>query len=96
MRLIDADALKEVFSDLLTEGYVATYGAVESRIALAPTIDAEPVKHGRWKHERLPSTSGGSYAVVRCSVCGNQYPMYETDYCPNCGARMDGDDNEID
>lgn len=43
MRLIDADALKEAFSYLRTEGYVATYGAVESRIALAPTIDAVPV-----------------------------------------------------
>lgn len=42
MKLIDADALKEAFSDLLTDGYVATYGAVESRITLAPTIDAIP------------------------------------------------------
>lgn len=48
-----------------------------------------PVRHGWWKHERLPSTSGGSYAVVRCSVCEHQYPMTETNYCPSCGAKMD-------
>ena len=45
-------------------------------------------KHGRWISEHLASTSGGSYAVVRCSVCKAQFPMYKTNYCPNCGARM--------
>ena len=54
-----------------------------------PSADVAPVRHGRWTHERLPSTSGGSYAVVRCSACEYQYPMAETRYCPNCGAKMD-------
>lgn len=52
-------------------------------------VDVAPVRHGWWKHERLPSTSGGSYAVIRCSVCEYQYPMTETNYCPSCGAKMD-------
>ncbi len=46
-------------------------------------------KTGRWIHERLASTNGGTYAVVRCSVCKSQFPMWETNYCPNCGARME-------
>lgn len=53
---------------------------------------AEPVKHGRWIHERLASTGGGSYSVVRCSRClwpEPEYPLMETNYCPNCGAKMD-------
>lgn len=54
-----------------------------------PSADVAPVRHGRWRHERLPSTSGGSYSVVRCSACKYQYPMTEVNYCPNCGARMD-------
>ena len=49
----------------------------------------EPIKHGRWIHEHLASTNGGSYAVVRCSNCLSQYPMTEENYCPNCGAKMD-------
>lgn len=56
--------------------------------------DVAPVRHGRWTHERLPSTSGGSYAVIRCSECQLQVPTYETRYCPNCGARMDGEDDD--
>ena len=59
------------------------------RIIDLPSADVAPVRHGWWKHERLPSTSGGSYAVVRCSVCEHQYPMTETNYCPSCGAKMD-------
>lgn len=44
---------------------------------------------GKWKHEHLCSTSGGTYEVVRCSGCAWQYPMWETKYCPNCGAKME-------
>ena len=59
------------------------------------TLTAEPIKHGRWINEQLASTSGGSYSVVRCSVCKAQFPMYKTNYCPNCGARMD-EQQEVD
>lgn len=38
-----------------------------------------PVRHGRW--------SGGDYD--KCSVCGG-LELGRTNYCPNCGARMDG------
>lgn len=46
-------------------------------------------KHAYWIHEHLPSTSGGSYPVIRCSECKSQFPMWETKYCPDCGAKMD-------
>ena len=49
----------------------------------------ERLKHGKWIHEHLASTSGGSYPVVRCSECKCSFPMSETNYCPNCGAKMD-------
>lgn len=46
-------------------------------------------KTGKWLHERLLSTTGGTYPVTRCSVCQNTMPFeWETPYCPNCGARM--------
>lgn len=56
---------------------------------LARNGDIQVVKHAHWIHERLASTNGGSYAVIRCSNCLWQYPMEETKYCPNCGAKMD-------
>lgn len=52
-------------------------------------------KTGKWLHERLLSTTGGTYPVTRCSVCQNTMPFeWETPYCPNCGARMREGDAE--
>ena len=51
-----------------------------------PAADVAPVRHGRWVNESF---------YTHCSVCGNMaiYDKYgqevESDYCPNCGARMD-------
>lgn len=60
------------------------------------SVAVEPErKKGKWIHERLASTTGGSYPVVRCSICQNTMPFeWETHYCPNCGADMRGEQNE--
>ena len=60
-----------------------------------PAADVAPVRHGRWIDK-------GEYAV--CTECGGrsgtQYDGVEpiplmTQFCPNCGAKMDGGaDNE--
>ena len=50
-------------------------------LAQLPTID--PVKHGNWVSKN---------GWVSCSVCGLEPPNESnetSDYCPNCGARMD-------
>lgn len=52
-----------------------------------PTIDAEPVKHGRWEYKHFSSEP-------HCSFCLAEYPV-ETNYCPNCGAKMDGGDSDV-
>lgn len=63
-----------------------------------PTADVQEVKHGRWlRTEAYPHN-------VYCSSC---YKIYAQDqwavwqdgslpraYCPNCGAKMDGKENE--
>ena len=83
MRLMDADALlKEANAD-------GAYGYVDAeQIANAPTIEAEPVKHGYNVYEKGSSR-------FECSECG--YEDWDTitcepehhNYCPNCGAKMD-------
>lgn len=90
MRLIDANKLGLTdFEILMCDGdYKEALKSLLSKIDNAPTIDATPVRHGHWTHERLVSTSGGTYAVVRCSECKWQHPMLETKFCPNCGAKM--------
>ena len=59
--------------------------------------DVAPVRHGRW--DNIPNTymcvagKDGSYhgCATSCSVCHEINPnAYKTNYCPNCGAKMDG------
>lgn len=108
MRLIDADKLLEktecLFKDLnSTEDYMGigyNHGVGDSIAIIknAPTIEAEPVKHGRWIIRDNPGT--GWYRVT-CSECGEDvtsvvpvigfFPDAKVvwDYCPNCGAVME-------
>lgn len=55
----------------------------EKCINEAPAVDAEPVRHGEW----LPPAVG-KYGCL-CSECRLQADN-DFDYCPNCGAKMDG------
>jgi hypothetical protein len=76
------------------------------RLQAAPTVDAVEVVHGRWVVDDADSGELGAYAAfltVHCSKCGcdysvesGQYGWYLGDpfpyhYCPNCGAKMDGE-----
>ena len=56
----------------------------------APTVDAVEVVHGRWIEK--PYLFG---TTRYCSICGQNYGMPHGvfNYCPNCGAKMDGDGN---
>ena len=63
---------------------------IASEIAEIPAADVAAVVHGRWIYK-------GEYAV--CTECGGrsgtQYDGVEpiplmTQFCPNCGAKMDG------
>lgn len=78
------------------DSYKAKFEALSKAVDEAPTVDATPVVHGRWYVPKgmMPPEHHGRY---RCSVCGHM-AMYErpgreflSDYCPNCGAKMDGD-----
>ena len=59
-------------------------------------VDAVPVVPGRWillgKNEHDYETS----VEEKCSLCGRYVYRYDTElqdnYCPNCGARMDKED----
>lgn len=52
-----------------------------------PSADVAPVVHGRWvTHYR----SGTSVAEGYVSTCCDMWNNRKSDYCPNCGAKMDG------
>lgn len=86
MRMIDANALKTSFEE---DGHLSNY--IEEFIDNAPTIDAEPVRHGLWIQSKTVP------AYHHCSLCKvarkmqascNKYLILR--YCPHCGAKMDG------
>lgn len=100
MRLIDAEKLQRVFNEVSTsimrepkmtkdiEHIVRACIMTTEIINDAPTIEAEPVKHGRWIKK---------LTYVYCSCCQISWTKSFTEslrrtykYCPNCGARMDG------
>lgn len=60
-------------------------------IKALPTIEAEPVRHGRW----IPDNSHLPSNKFTCSECGNIIKTNHycrkcyLNYCDNCGAKMD-------
>lgn len=54
--------------------------------------DVVEVVHGRWEIEIDHDEFWGDLDYYKCSLCGNmELRDKQTPYCPNCGARMDGD-----
>ena len=98
-RYIDANALQAqlerkkvgIANQRYTEGWNDCMMRVKSMVSKAPTADVAPVVHGRWILEREPN---GKPYCFHCSVCDSDYHcigiVVASDYCPNCGAMMDG------
>lgn len=97
-RLIDAKKLP--YSIAVDDNGKQVFYVKATDIDNAPTVDAVEVVHGRWV-----DSYGGKYANPRyvCSEC-KEKALYKfeddelhiglwvqelTDYCPNCGAKMD-------
>ena len=58
----------------------------EAAILKIQAADVAPVRHGRWLHRKN--------GVAYCSECEVDTVEDETNYCPNCGAKMDLNDLE--
>ena len=80
------------------EHYHVSDGKMQHWVEIQPTVDAVPVRHGRW--ETSEDDYYGLY-IIKCSLCREVW-CFECDddvfdlnyhYCPNCGAKMDGDED---
>lgn len=67
--------------------FTMTRSSLIDSIGKLPAADVAPVVHGKW----------GTYSdrpdSLICSVCNCGFDMWKHDphnYCPNCGAKMDG------
>ena len=56
-----------------------------------PAADVAPVVHGRWIEQEKYNFG----VMYDCSICGDRIldNGHSWNYCPNCGSRMDGDDD---
>lgn len=90
-RLIDANEIEKVLEEkhfnrvLDSDRWIIA--DIKKSIMDLQTIDAEPVRHGKWIE--YPIADG----MNQCSVCG-VLRFGESNYCPNCGARMDKERKE--
>lgn len=90
MRLIDADNIENI---IVVHNKFGGFKRID-----APTIDAEPVKHGKW--EEISEYNGWGDTHYRCSACGEEWNLESgtpaennMNFCSNCGAKMDGGEN---
>ena len=87
-RLIDANALKTHINGVSTHWLNdwSTLGVLAA-VDKQPTVAAVEVVHGRWMFRK-------NWDFFVCSECSHESSNY-SNYCPNCGAKMDGDGNVV-
>lgn len=102
-RVMDEYIKREAFRQLLVDRQITTNffdntkrnedGCIIDLLDKFSAADVAPVRHGRWIERKSFHADGGVSA--KCSVCKNdvQYLGNPLNYCPNCGAKMDGGDN---
>jgi hypothetical protein len=93
MKYVDAATTAEKISDKFN----IPMAELVDVFAEIPAADVQPVKHGRWESSQRTIETG----TVYCSNCAIEYYISDlqtvgdcngiVNYCPNCGARMDGD-----
>ena len=82
MRLIDADELMKHEHEIYVKEVDYRHRCIDIlEVVEAPTIEAEPRKHGRWRKT--------AYGYAKCSVCEELNTNDYFNYCPDCGAKMD-------
>lgn len=104
MRLIDADemlvsesraymSVQQEIDDFLTQQVNDLVHLRTQKLILAmPTVEAEPVRRGRWVtwEDRFPGKipKKKNNLGVFCSAC-RLHADNKSAFCPQCGARMD-------
>lgn len=102
-RYIDADwiiqklerwrgQLAETYGE--NDEYVLCLGEVLMKLDDAPTADVRENVKGEWLHDEVTMNGNTVYTPnAKCSIC-DCYVFQESNFCPNCGADMRGDNND--
>ena len=78
-------------------GKILLHDTVAGETVCIGNMETEPVRHGRWATDEEDIKWGNSLKRKHCTNCGKR-PHFDkekrefmlTDYCPHCGAKMDG------
>ena len=80
-----------------TEGFCDCVDEARETIKNMPAADVAPVVHGRWE----PEDNYFDEDTWHCSACSEPFVLIEgtpigngMNYCPNCGAKMDGEEQD--
>ena len=77
MVIVEAMVTNQPEAKVMLEGMKVIYDIIKE----SPSADVN--EHGEWIENKL------NYMLYGCSECGFRND-FESDYCPRCGARMDG------
>ena len=90
---IEREATIKLLRSLGSRDYRREKGTIQEAVKMVsfpeytPSADVAPMVHGRWE------TNSDRPDSLICSVCKCGFDMWKHDphnYCPNCGAKMDG------
>lgn len=80
---------REALRDALYDADAITMNGVKILNQFPPT-DVSPVRHGRWV---CVDTDNEQFFI--CNRCKRR-EYWESNYCPNCGAKMDAEEGADD
>lgn len=101
---IEREIAKKAFQDMDSgrrDGWTTSLSPEEAADYLAeylddiPTADVSPIKHGHWEYDK-------HFRFAECSECEAEFYICDLEeisgygfinFCPNCGAKMDGGEN---
>lgn len=97
-RYINVDAINWVTIEVpMLDGMLVRTNRLDGLYALKdevdniPTADVQEVRHGHWvKQIKIRKDEEVRLVHWQCSLCGCFLGTNTANYCPNCGAKMDG------
>ena len=104
-RYVDRDAVKRAIQEYCFSPKEITPDGIAKVVMSVPTVDAVEVRHGEWTmveeeafwiqnmKESLETGKPTIEKIPVCSICKTKFGTLALDYnyCPNCGAKMDGE-----